>query len=72
MDTPFYGLDILHNDHLPSHQKRIPRGGHVEGNGRPDVMGFVQYIDMENSFPRAKSIWFLVDYKAQSDAITWV
>ncbi|KAJ0803461.1 putative ENT domain, protein EMSY-LIKE, plant, ENT domain-like superfamily [Helianthus annuus] len=69
------------DDLPPSHQNRIPRGGHVAGNGRSAVMGAVQYpprmygeTDMEAQIHLLEQEAYssvLRAFKAQADAITW-
>ncbi|GJX87340.1 EMSY-LIKE 3-like isoform X1 [Tanacetum coccineum] len=68
------------DDLPPSHQNRIPRGGHVAGNGRPAVMGSVQYPrmhgdnDMESQIHQLEQEAYssvLRAFKAQADAISW-
>ncbi|MFS7908828.1 putative ENT domain, protein EMSY-LIKE, plant, ENT domain-like superfamily [Helianthus anomalus] len=68
------------DDLPPSHQNRIPKGGHVAGNGRSAVMGSAQYprmygdTDMEAQIHHLEQEAYssvLRAFKAQVDAITW-
>ncbi|KAJ0668730.1 putative ENT domain, protein EMSY-LIKE, plant, ENT domain-like superfamily [Helianthus annuus] len=81
MDYGPYDSSGTDDDLPPSHQNRIPRGGHVAGNGRPAVMGAVQYpprmygeTDMEAQIHLLEQEAYssvLRAFKAQADAITW-
>ncbi|PWA80381.1 emsy N Terminus (ENT)/ plant Tudor-like domains-containing protein [Artemisia annua] len=81
MDYEPYDSSGTEDDDLPpSHQNRIPRGGHVAGNGRPAVMGSVQYprmhgdTDMESQIHQLEQEAYssvLRAFKAQADAISW-
>ncbi|OVA20872.1 EMSY N-terminal [Macleaya cordata] len=66
------------DDLPPSHQNRVPRGGHLTGNGRSAVVGSVPYsrahTDMETQIHHLEQEAYssvLRAFKAQSDAITW-
>ncbi|KAI3982312.1 hypothetical protein MKX01_037845 [Papaver californicum] len=66
------------DDLPPSHQNRVPRGGHLAGNGRPAAVGSAPYTrppnDMETQIHLLEQEAYssvLRAFKAQSDAITW-
>ncbi|KAI7726377.1 hypothetical protein M8C21_018837 [Ambrosia artemisiifolia] len=80
MDYEPYDSSGTDDDLPPSHQNRMPRGGHVAGNGRSAVMGSVQHpkmygdTDMEaqiHQLERDAYSSVLRAFKAQADAITW-
>ncbi|KAM0010342.1 putative ENT domain, protein EMSY-LIKE, plant, ENT domain-like superfamily [Helianthus debilis subsp. tardiflorus] len=80
MDYEPYDSSGTDDDLPPSHQNRIPRGGHVAGNGRSAVMGSAQYprmygdTDMEAQIHHLEQEAYssvLRAFKAQADAITW-
>ncbi|MCL7041877.1 hypothetical protein MKW94_020707 [Papaver nudicaule] len=76
-----YGVNMnlrTDDDLPPSHQNRVPRGGHLAGNGRPAVVGSAPYSrppnDMETQIHLLEQEAYssvLRAFKAQSDAITW-
>lgn len=80
MDYEPFDSSGTDDDLPPSHQNRIPRGGHVAGNGRSAVMGSVQYPRMYGETDMEAQIHLLEQeayssvlraFKAQADAITW-
>ncbi|KAI3796708.1 hypothetical protein L1987_39387 [Smallanthus sonchifolius] len=80
MDYEPYDSSGTDDDLPPSHQNRVPRGGHVAGNGRAAVMGSVQYPRMYGDTDMEAQIHLLEQeayssvlraFKAQADAITW-
>ncbi|KAJ4848799.1 hypothetical protein Tsubulata_037236 [Turnera subulata] len=79
MDYEPYDSSGTDDDLPPSHQNRIPRGGHVAGNGRP-VPPSIPYprmygeSDMETQIHQLEQEAYssvLRAFKAQADAITW-
>ncbi|KAL8228037.1 hypothetical protein R6Q57_015621 [Mikania cordata] len=80
MDYEPYDSSGTDDDLPPSHQNRIPRGGHVAGNGRSAVVGTLQYSRMYGDTDMEAQIHLLEQeayssvlraFKAQADAITW-
>ncbi|KAK7243522.1 hypothetical protein RIF29_38321 [Crotalaria pallida] len=79
MDYEPYDSSGTDDDLPPTHQNRIPRGGHLAGNGR-SVVGSIPYtrmygeIDMETQIHQLEQEAYssvLRAFKAQADAITW-
>ncbi|XP_056164783.1 protein EMSY-LIKE 3-like isoform X4 [Syzygium oleosum] len=80
MDYEPYDSSGTDDDLPPSHQNRIPRGGHLSGNGRAGFGGSLSYqrmyaeTDMESQIHQLEREAYsavLRAFKAQSDAITW-